>query len=265
MKFNNPFRRRSATAESGYGTNAALPSPGGRKPEGAAGVVIDDRERASGLPEAVARVCGFEPRIERLDAGDILVAGRILIERKTTRDLVVSITDGRLMRQAASLASQSWEAVVIVEGEFTPEVLGGMKAAAVRGAMASVMLDWRIPVFRARSVRETAVWVGVLLDRTSDAADRPDWRRVSPTGAVSGFDPRAARPVRRRRASAPGQVPAAMLSQIPGLGPERARALLRRFGSAAEIGRASANELREVEGIGPRLAEQIRAALNDAD
>lgn len=62
---------------------------------------------------------------------------------------------------------------------------------------------------------------------------------------------------RRRKASVKGSA----LHDIPGLGPARARALLQRFGSVAKISRCSASELAEVDGIGPVLAEAIRAAL----
>ena len=47
------------------------------------------------------------------------------------------------------------------------------------------------------------------------------------------------------------------LSQIPGVGPARQRALLERFGSLRDIRRASPEELARVAGIGPRLAKEI--------
>lgn len=53
------------------------------------------------------------------------------------------------------------------------------------------------------------------------------------------------------------------LDTIPGLGPAKQKALLRHFGSLAQIRSASPEELCEVQGIGARLAEQIRASLGD--
>jgi excinuclease ABC subunit C len=53
------------------------------------------------------------------------------------------------------------------------------------------------------------------------------------------------------------------LDAIPGLGAERKRALLRHFGSVRQIRAASTDQLREVAGIGPRLAETITGALAD--
>lgn len=53
------------------------------------------------------------------------------------------------------------------------------------------------------------------------------------------------------------------LIDIPGLGEKRVSALLRQFGSAKRLALASADEIASVAGIGPILAEQIRAQLND--
>jgi excinuclease ABC subunit C len=51
------------------------------------------------------------------------------------------------------------------------------------------------------------------------------------------------------------------LSDIPGLGEKRVSALLKRFGSAKRLKVASADEISEVAGIGPILAQQIVEAL----
>ncbi len=55
------------------------------------------------------------------------------------------------------------------------------------------------------------------------------------------------------------------LHDIPGLGPSRAKALMRQFGSVAAIRRASAQDLQQVKGIGPELAERVIGALNQEE
>ncbi|HEY7010684.1 MAG TPA: excinuclease ABC subunit UvrC [Jatrophihabitantaceae bacterium] len=52
------------------------------------------------------------------------------------------------------------------------------------------------------------------------------------------------------------------LDGIPGLGETRRKALLRRFGSLKRLRAASADEIAEVRGIGPRTADAIVAALH---
>jgi excinuclease ABC subunit C len=52
------------------------------------------------------------------------------------------------------------------------------------------------------------------------------------------------------------------LDSVPGLGPARRAALLKKFGSVRAVSAASASQIAEVPGIGPRLAETIAGALS---
>jgi excinuclease ABC subunit C len=54
---------------------------------------------------------------------------------------------------------------------------------------------------------------------------------------------------------------ASRLDSIPGLGPTRRKALLRRFGSVAGVAAASEAEIAAVPGVGERLAATVFAAL----
>ncbi len=52
-----------------------------------------------------------------------------------------------------------------------------------------------------------------------------------------------------------------VLDDVPGLGELRRKALLKHFGSLRKLRRATAQQIGEVAGIGPRTADAIRAAL----
>ena len=52
------------------------------------------------------------------------------------------------------------------------------------------------------------------------------------------------------------------LDEVPGIGPTRKRALLRRFGSLARLRRASEGEIRQTPGIGPEMANTIYEHLH---
>jgi excinuclease ABC subunit C len=54
---------------------------------------------------------------------------------------------------------------------------------------------------------------------------------------------------------------ASELDSLPGLGPARKAALLKRFGSVKRLREASADQIAEVDGFGPRLAEMVTQAL----
>jgi excinuclease ABC subunit C len=52
------------------------------------------------------------------------------------------------------------------------------------------------------------------------------------------------------------------LDAVPGLGPARRATLLRHFGSVRQLSKASAAEIADLPGIGPRVAESVLGALN---
>ena len=54
---------------------------------------------------------------------------------------------------------------------------------------------------------------------------------------------------------------ASPLDEVPGIGPARKKALLRRFGSLARLSRASTEEIAATPGVGPALAQEISARL----
>ena len=59
------------------------------------------------------------------------------------------------------------------------------------------------------------------------------------------------------------RIRASLLDDIPGIGEVRKKELLKTFGSLARLARADAEEIaRRIPGIGPRIAEKIRASLD---
>ncbi|HEX6261322.1 MAG TPA: excinuclease ABC subunit UvrC [Actinomycetota bacterium] len=54
---------------------------------------------------------------------------------------------------------------------------------------------------------------------------------------------------------------ASPLDEVPGIGPARKKALLRRFGSLKRLAKASPDDIAEVPGVGPALAQQVHEAL----
>ena len=51
---------------------------------------------------------------------------------------------------------------------------------------------------------------------------------------------------------------ASALDAVPGLGPAKREALIKHFGSLKKLKAASADELTQVQGVGPSLASKIR-------
>jgi Fanconi anemia group M protein len=225
-------------------------------------VILDDRERASGLDECLARTLGHPPVVRRLAVGDILIRKRILIERKTAADFEASMLDGRLFAQAEALAGQPFDALILIEGAFQRES-NHLSGSALRQAMLSLVMDWRVPLLRSASLQDTALWVQALLSGKRRRAEPPDWRRVTPAGARRPAGPHLHQP-RKRPVPAPERArrqTQAILSAIEGVGPARARALTEAFGSLSGVMAAEHDELARVPGVGTQLAARIRQAL----
>jgi excinuclease ABC subunit C len=56
-----------------------------------------------------------------------------------------------------------------------------------------------------------------------------------------------------------------VLAEVPGLGEARIKALLRHFGSVAALKQATAEQITELPGVGPKLAASIHAHLTDSE
>ena len=68
-------------------------------------IVVNDRERPSGVVAELEKLDDLVLKIEHLTVGDYCIA--VLIERKTAADFAQSLIDGRLFGQAKQMASSS--------------------------------------------------------------------------------------------------------------------------------------------------------------
>jgi ERCC4-type nuclease len=115
---------------------------------------VDISERHAALLD-LARRCGdFEICMERLAVGDYLIDDGIVIERKTYADFATSLVDGRLFPQAAALARSPHRPIVLLEGP-TPAQMPDVHAHALKGAMLSLAVMWRLPVICSRNPEDS--------------------------------------------------------------------------------------------------------------
>jgi DNA excision repair protein ERCC-4 len=201
-------------------------------------VLYDHRESKSGVPAALERA-GVPVAPAQLPVGDYVLSDRLIVERKTGGDLAASIKDRRLFEQTARLVEAYPAVVVIVEGE--PIHIG---EASWMGALGRVVL------------------AGVSVLGTSDPHDTAEWlvrlyhlERKGP-GSARGL-PRVRRPTDDLAAVAED-----VLTCLPGISTVGARRLLEHFGTLAAVTAASAQDLREVRGIGPVRAASLAALFH---
>ena len=208
-------------------------------------VVVDDRERGCAAADALAALPEVACEVRRLELGDYLVDGQLLVERKTLVDFVASIKDGRLFRQTYALATCGTRPLLILEGAAAEIVNSGMRREAIQGALVTVSVVWGVPVLRALDGAESARLMLYAAQQLRRAA----------TGAV--FRP-GARPKGKKRAQL------RVLQGLPGIGGKRAEHLLAQFGTVGAVMAAGPAELKAVAGIGRETAEAIRWAVGEA-
>jgi ERCC4-type nuclease len=200
-------------------------------------IIVDVHERQSGIAETLTEL-GAEIEVASLPAGDYAVGADTLVERKRVLDLHAAILKGRLWPQLGKLRAACAFPYLLVEG--TDIDRGPLHANAIRGACLAV-IDLGIALLRTGYQRDSALWIHRLAVRCQElepAADRPTYAQ--------------------RPRPKPGEETAeALLSAVPGISTSCARALLARFGSVAGVVVAGPAEWLEVPGIGPERARAL--------
>ena len=200
-------------------------------------IVVDVHERQSGIADTL-RELGAEVEITALPAGDYAVGANTLIERKGVLDLHAAVLKGRLWPQLGKLRAACAFPYLLVEG--TDIDCGPLHHNGVRGACLAV-IDQGIALLRSGYQRDSALWIHRLAVRCQEvepAADRPAYAQ-------------------RPRPKPGDETAEAMLAAVPGISTTSARALLERFGSVAGVVAADPVEWLSVPGIGPERARAL--------
>lgn len=204
-------------------------------------VLVDNREVNSAVVRELVRL-GVNVKLQNLPIGDYVISEEVVIERKTVSDFVSSIIDKRLFTQAKNLVSAYPKPVFIVEGENLYSS-SGVSAKAVKGAILSLNLDYKIPVILAKNPVETASYIVLI-------AEREQFEKNShPT--IRG----------ERKPLSLKEQQEYVVAGLPNVELTLAKRLLTAFGSVEKVFQASKEELKKVSGIGETIAEKIRKVI----
>lgn len=209
-------------------------------------IVADDREAGSGVIDALKHHPECIVRIARMRLGDYQVGGRLLFERKTLRDLVESIIDGRFLSQARRLVANPLRPVILLEGTARDLAGCGMTREAIQGALISAAVVFGIPLLRSRDPEESA--------RLMLFAARQVQSVAACTVPRAGFRPKSKRALQLH-----------ILQSLPNVGPVRASRLIDRFKTIESVVSAGPEDLANVDGVGPILARKIRWSVSEPE
>lgn len=200
-------------------------------------IYVDYREKNSNMMRELDKI-KCEIHVKNMGVGDYQITDDIIIERKTVEDFSKSITDKRLYQQAKELASNCERPLMIIEGENIYHTF--LHPNAIRGALAAIAIDFKIPVIQTQNETDTAFMIKRIALRNQDKDSRKNISVRSQTKPVT--------------------LPQQQLfitESLPGVGPVSAKNLLNHFKTVKNLVNANKKELKEVEGIGEKTASGI--------
>ena len=205
-------------------------------------IEVDYRERDVGVLEVLRGGEGVVVEKTHLPIGEYRISNHIVVERKTTKDFVLSIIDGRLFPQAALLKRHTETPFMVIEGMDLFYTGYKINHQAIKGAIVSLSVSWQLPLIFSKTPCGTAE---ILI-------------MAGMHGAKYKND------VLKRMGRKPKRIQTRklyLLQGLPGIGPRMAKRMLEHFGSVEKVFTANEEELIRLEGIGKKKAMKIREII----
>lgn len=181
---------------------------------------------------------GFMPRA--LSYGDVQFpaqgGGTVLVENKKVVQLLEDMSSGQLVRQIRGLVENADWPLLLVEGPWRQQ--GGK------------LLDHNYSWEQAWNQMQTLQDMGCRLQLSTS----PE-HTVQRIFELADYYAKDFHPSALRRPA--GDLRAAALSLIPGIGAKYASTLMEHFGSLGALAQATQEQLEAVDGVGPVLARRV--------
>ena len=204
-------------------------------------IVIDDRERKSGIPELIKKI-GINVEIKTLQVGDYIVSPETVVERKSIQDFMSSIFDGRLFDQCNRLKENFQFPIILLEGNVDEIEDITENPLVFYGAMSTIVIDFKIPIIPTPSASDTAKLLVAMCSR-KESTNGHYLKKIKKSTNIE-----------KQQLS--------VLSSLPGVGEKTAVRMLEKFGTPLQVFSASVTDLSKVSGLGSERAKKIRKMLN---
>ncbi|WP_144904619.1 DEAD/DEAH box helicase [Halobellus captivus] len=207
-------------------------------------IVVDQRELDAAIAKDLSKREGVRTRLETLAVGDYVLSDRVAVERKSVADFLDTLlgSERSIFEQIGDLARAYARPVLIIEGDGLYEERN-VHPGAIRGALASLAVDFDVSVLQTRDEDDTAELLLTIAEREQTERDR----------AVSVHGEKSAKTLAEQQEY--------VVSSIADIGPVTAQSLLREFGTVEGVMTAREDDLTEVSGIGSVTAERIREVV----
>lgn len=213
-------------------------------------IIVDQRERKSGIVEELEKK-GLETEIQQLVVADFVIQTKdytgnlqnVGVERKTQNDFLTSIIDKRILNQLISLREQFSIPLLIIEGDKNIYTIRNFHPNAIRGMLASIAIDFQIPILFTKNYRDTASLLAIIASRLE-----------KPRKELSLLKKKKPLTLKEQQEY--------IIEALPGVGPNLAKSLLKKFKTVKKVVNASKERLQKVEKIGRKKADDIRKVLD---
>jgi len=201
---------------------------------------VDERERKSGIPDLLKAV-GLNLEMKTLPIGDYIVAPETVVERKSIRDLLSSVFDGRLFDQCSRLKEHFQYPVILLEGNVDEIDEIADNPLIFYGAISTIVIDFKIPIIPTPSAMHSAKLLVSMCSR-NESPKGPYLKKIKKSNDLE-----------KQQLSS--------LCSLPGIGEKFAVRMLEKFGTPLKVFTATTSELAKVEGLGEARAKKIKKIL----
>lgn len=205
-------------------------------------VIVDARE--SGIVKNSLIMLDTEVVEQTITPADYVLSAEFAVERKSYRDFIRSIFDGRLFEQMERLTKVYEKPMLLVEGDIYQGLSEISNPLVFWGALAKVLSEGNLSVVFTANEMHTAM----LLYSLAKKLQKEQKKRI-----VVKNKPKVYTQKERQLLT---------VCSLPRIGPQRAASLLERFGSVRRIFLASEKELLSMEGIGKKTVKGIMDFLD---
>jgi len=167
------------------------------------------------------------------------------IERKTTRDFLNSIIDKRILSQLILLKENFPLQLLIIEGDENIYSLTEFHPNSIRGMFSSIAIDYQIPLIYTKNYRDTAAYLSLMSKKLE-----------KPRKSISLISKRKPLTLKDQQEY--------IIQSLPGVGASLGKSLLNHFRSVKSIFNADPDELRKVDKIGKKKAENIKRVIEES-
>ncbi len=203
-------------------------------------IYADYREKGSGVIKELIDL-GIKINLEKLEVGDYILSSDVAVEYKTVADFVDSLIDGRLLSQIRELKKYE-KPLLIVEGDEDIYSQRKVHPNAIRGMLASIVVDFNVPILYTKHFKDTAALLAVI-------AKREQLKQLKEVTLHTQ------KPLTLKEQQE------YVVSSLPGVGATLSKPLLKKFKTVKKVINASEEKLKKIDLIGEKKAKRIKEVL----